>query len=86
MKFVSAATAREMVNEYESTARQRFLNSLNDKIIECAKKGLNECCISLQECPEQERGYLINFLTQRGFNCVPRKNAGPAIGYYKIMW
>lgn len=86
MKFVSATTAREMVKEYESTARQRFLNDLNDKIIECAKKGLHECCISLQEYSEQERGNLIIFLAQHGFNCVPRKTAGQAIGYYKIMW
>ncbi len=86
MKFVSAATAREMVKEYDNTARQRFLNALNDKIIECAKKGLNECCISLQECPELERGNLIIFLTQQGFICVPRRTAGQAMGYYKVMW
>lgn len=86
MKFVSAATAKEMVKEYESTARQRFLNSLNDKIIECAKKGLTECCISLRECSEQERGNIISFLIQQGFYCIPRKGAGPAVDYYKIMW
>lgn len=86
MKFVSAATAREMVNEYNSTAKQRFLNDLNDKIIECAKKGLNECCISLQDCPEQEMGNIIIFLTKQGFICVPRKTAGRPTGYYKIVW
>lgn len=85
MKFVSAATAKEMVKEYESTARQRFLNSLNDKIIECAKKGLTECCISLRECSEQERGNIISFLTQQGFYCSLRKGAG-LTDYYKVMW
>jgi hypothetical protein len=86
MKFVSATTAREMVKEYESTAKQRFLNDLNDKIIECAKKGLNECCISLREYPEQERGNLICFLTQHGFTCAYQKTAGQPMNYYKIMW
>jgi len=86
MKFISATTARKMVEEYDSTAKQRFLDALNDKIIECAKKGLNECCISLQDCPEQARGNLMIFLAQHGFNCVPRKTAGQPTGYYKIMW
>ena len=86
MEFVSAATAREMVKEYENTTRERFLNDLNDKIIECAKKGLSEYCISLQDCSEQERGNLIVFLAQHGFKCFPRKTAGQPIGYYKIMW
>ena len=86
MKFVFAATAREMVKEYENTARERFLNYLNDRIIESAKKGLREYCVSLQDCSEQEKGELMIFLTQHGFNCVPRKTAGQPVGYYKIMW
>ena len=83
MKFVSATVAREMVKEYENTAKQRFLDNLNNQIIECAKKGQTECYISLQDCSAQERGNLIIFLNQQGFICAPHNTVRER---YKIVW
>ena len=86
MEFVSAATARKMVKDYENAINERFLNDLNNKIIACAKKGLNECCISLHGYSKEEKGNLMLFLAQHGFNCIPHLVVGQPLNDYKITW
>lgn len=85
MKFISANTARAMVKEYEDSAKTRFLNELNEKIITAAKSGAHQVRVRFNTT-EKEKNNICIYLATLGYAVEPVNRPGTPINTYEIMW